>query len=749
MLIPVVLALFTAATPPQDSARGVIRGTVQSEPTGLPVPLAVVEAEDGRQTVHAIADSTGAYRLRVNAGTQTLRVRHLEHAPVEMEVLVPGAGELVLDVVLSHRPIALAPVRVRPPVDPRADSTVVERPVLGALLGRSLESFGPASALTDGFLHDASDPASVNGDALYVRGSAANLQLVLLDGAPVYAPFHIGGLIETFEPEVMGNARMYLGGAPARYDGGLSYVMDLSTRSGREQPSASGSADMVAATGRVEGPLGGARYLGSVRTVHGATLSPLEGRPFPYDFADGLVRVDVPLPEGGISTTLFANAEAVRVDTLASGKDRQAEWGNVAASVRYRGRFEGADVEMTLAAGRYDADLPLRYRGRMFQLVGRSDRIRAGVDFLRDERPVVLRYGASFERTWVQYRAYEPEPVKKLLYNESSGVTAGGYMDASWQPAPRVVLRGGLRGDAFSVGGVATLAPRASATWLVSEGAALTLAGGRYHQYIRVPRRLVRGATLGNFADSTRIPTIMTVAGATHLSVGLDQQMGGGVRLGLEGFYKRFLGLPSPQATDTMSSTAHNSGVDVWVRRTAGGLTGWFGYSLNWAWSTRDRTLRNANPNDTTRVASDEFTGRHTLSAGVRGVVWRRTNIGVRLAYGSRLPESAVNRNLPDGVLDGGSLPTPGEASGVDLDTEAPLNAEPDGFIRLDAEISRTWTPTVGGRTTQVTPYLRVINDLNHRDGLFYRYLGEDEDGDLPGLGTFPLVPVFGVSWKI
>ena len=55
---PAVLALLTAAAPAQDSVRGVIRGTVFSEPAGLPIPLAVVEADNGRQTVHAVSDST-------------------------------------------------------------------------------------------------------------------------------------------------------------------------------------------------------------------------------------------------------------------------------------------------------------------------------------------------------------------------------------------------------------------------------------------------------------------------------------------------------------------------------------------------------------------------------------------------------------------------------------------------------------------------------------------------------------------
>ncbi|HEX5872700.1 MAG TPA: TonB-dependent receptor [Longimicrobium sp.] len=739
MLIPVVLALLTAAAaPPQDPARAVIRGTVQSEPSGLPVALAVVEADDGRTTVHAVSDSLGGYRLNVAAGTQMLRVRHLNHATTEMEVLVPP-GELLLDVAITHRPIVMERIRVVRPFDPRADSTAADRPDIGVVVDHQAVENGGAlgSAYSGGFTPNPADPGSVL-DALYVRGSSSNLQLVLLDGAPVYAPFHMGGLIDTFEPDAVGSARLYLGGAPARYDGGLSYVMDLSTRSGREHTSAAGTLDMVSASGRVEGPVGAARYMGSVRTVHGGTFSQLQGEPFPYDFLDGLFRLDIPLPEGGISTTLFANQEAVRVDSAQSGGRDQARWGNLAGSIRYRGRFEGADVEMTLAAGRYDADMPLQYGSRWFQLAGRSDRLRAGVDFTRTDGDVLLRYGASFERTWMQQVATQPQQYQLLLRAEASGSSAGGYIDGQWMPSTRVVLRGGVRADAFSVGGTGTLAPRASATVLVGNGAALTLAGGRYHQYIRVPRPLPRGATLDNFADSARLPTNVAVAGATHLSLGLDQEMGGGVRLGLEGFYKRFHGLPAPRALATGSSTAHTSGVDVWVRRTSGDLTGWFGYSLNWAWSSEDAT-----------GVANEFVGRQTVSAGVQGVAWKRSRVGVRVAYGSPVSSRDFG-NILDGALGTGSIPSSPQNSNVDLDTDAPVSPFSNAFLRLDAEISRTWAPRVGGRATEVTPYLRVINALDQRDGFFYRYseTGSGEDG-VQRLATMPLVPVFGINWKI
>lgn len=752
MLTSLVLALMVQTAPVQDTtARGTIHGRVQSEPTGLPVPLAVVEADDGRHNVLVMADSTGAYRLRVGAGRQTLRVRHLDHAPTQMEVLVPAGGELGLDVVLRHRPIALAPVNVRPSIDPGADSVAVSRPEFNLTIAhRVTEDAGLAETLNGGF-GSLPDGSGGGGEALYVRGSAANLQLVLLDGAPVYAPFHMGGLIESFEPEVLGEAALYLGGAPARYDGGLSYVMDLETRSGNgARHSAGGTVDMVSVTARMEGPVaGGIRYLASGRTVHGASIAQLESEPFPYEFRDGLLRLDLPLRDAGVSLTAFANHEGVRVDTL--GGDGIATWGNLAGSLRYGGRFEGSDVEITAAAGRFDAFIPLRDAGRLFLLSSRSDRVRSTVDFTRRRGPASVRYGASFERTWLTHDAEQSQNGQVLVHTEAAGSAAGAYLDTEWQPNARMVLRGGVRADAFSVGGEAVFAPRASATWLLTDNAALTLAAGRYHQYIRVPRPLY-SSTLRNFADSMRVATHLAVGGATHLSLSLDQQLAPDVRLGLEGFYKRFDGLPDPRPRSDSSYTAHNSGVDVWVRRTTGRVTGWLGYSLGWAWSSS--LLQ-----DTV-----QFHGRQTLTAGVRGTVWRRTVVSARFAYGAGLPSTRLTAPA-DGISDGGSIPSleSGNA-GVDLDTDAPLTGV-NPFLRLDAEVSRTWSPRVGGRRTQVTPYLRLINALESRDGLFYRYLDRPAsnpntpNSPLQGgateaaravrdVTTLPLVPVAGITWK-
>ncbi|HEX8393016.1 MAG TPA: hypothetical protein VF665_11710 [Longimicrobium sp.] len=729
MITALVVALLATA-PAQDTARGVIRGTVQSEPSGLPIPLAVVEAQGARRTVVGMSDSTGRYVLRVEAGTQTFRVRHLEHAPMEMQVLVPGGGEVVLDVALQHRPITLAPVRV---VEPRPDSVAASEDEVGLVIQHhTMDESGTSLGTTLGGL----EGTDTGGEALYVRGSASNLQLVLLDGAPVYAPFHMGGLIESFEPGAVASARLFLGGAPAQYDGGLSYVMDLTTRAGnRQRHSMSGGVDMLSARTVVDGPLPrGARYLASARTLHGFSLSRLEGEPFPYRFGDGLVRLDAPLAGGQLGMTLFGNREGVRLDTAHTQEDAFARWDNLAGSLRWRGRVEGAQAEFTVAGGRFRGSVPLRdTTSRAFLLNTVQDRLRLGADFARRPSGAVrLRYGVGLDRTWLRHRATEPAIPRTLVRARSTGTAIGAYLDGTWQPTSRVVLRGGVRADGYSVGGLYTVAPRASAAWLVTDRATLTLAAGRYHQYVLTPRPLERGVPPRNYADSARIPVALNVAGGSHLVLVLDQELAAGVRLGLEGFYKHFNGLPLPGTRG-----AHNSGVDVWVRRTAGEVTGWLGYSLGWAWNTLS-DYKEPTP----------FRGRQTLSAGVNGPVMRHTRLALRMAYGEGLAYTS-RPGATEEITGSATLPAT-QTEGVNLDTDAPLGGQGSGpFVRLDAELARTWNPRVAGRVATVTPYLRVINALESRDALIYRYFGQNQEaGTLQSVATLPLVPVLGVNFR-
>lgn len=752
MLLSLALAAALAASP--DTVPGAIRGSVQSEPAGVPLHMAVVEVAAGSRVLDTTTDSTGAYRIgRVPAGRRLLRVRALDHAPLELEVLVPAGGEVVLDFALRPRPIALDTVVARLPVAGGAvDTAVASHGDVALVNARALDSGSPvASAGLGGGGGSGGGGGQEPGDTrdvLYVRGSAADLKLVLLDGAPVYAPFHQGGLIHTFDPEALGGARLYLGGAPARYDGGLSYVLDMRTRAGRgERHHLSGSADMVSGRALAEGPLArGATYLAAARGVHGAILSRMEGEPFPYAYREGLARVDVPLRGGSeVGLTLFANREGVRVDSV-GGMDEFAHWSNTAASLRWRGSVRGTGAEMTAALTGFRAHLPWRDAHALVMGAG-IRRARVALDLSRDWGGARLRYGASYDRTHVDHdvRLDEVEGEPLRLTSGSAGDAGGVYVDVAWQPRPRFALRAGLRGDVFSVGGTYSLSPRLSATWLLSDRAALTLAAGRYHQYLRQRGTRVRpGGTLdsvsapttANLAERLDLGTELSVSRATHVALAVDQQVGQGVRLGMEGYFKHF------EALDRYDGDpAFNSGVDVWVRGgEEGPVSGWLGYSLAWSWAEGD--------------GPDRFAGRHLLSAGLAGTV-RRARFGLRVAYGAGLPYTAVyavDNPAPvgEGPLSVTGQPQTGGTGSLDSDRASdapPLSSTPnEPYVRVDAELSRTWTSRWAGRTAELTPYLRVLNALDRRDALFYRY--DQAGGGTRSVATLPILPVAGVTFR-
>ena len=737
MLLSLALALWAAAAP-ADTVPGGVRGTVQSDPGGRPVALAVVELRDsGDSGALTFTDSAGVYQLaRVRPGRHTLRIRHLEHAPTELQLLVPAGAVVVLDVSLRHRPLTLDTVRARGAGEmAMSDTVAVPSAEVGWVDSHATDggSWLESSLPAPGAGGDAAPPPNAD-DVFYVRGSAADLKLVLLDGAPVYAPFHMSGLMEAFDPGVLRSAHLYLGGAPARYDGGLSYVMELATRGGNaERHGLDVGVDMMTARGVAEGPVaGGATYLLAGRVVHGASMRGLEGgNAFPYRYRDGLARVDVPIRGGVLRATAFGNREGVRLtrDGVFAG------WKNRAGSLRYRGGFLGAEGELTAALGDFFA--ALAYHGpHVLALGGETRRARLALDLVgKPGGAVKLRYGASADYSRVRYRVDEIalgwQPVVDTY---SSGATMAAYGDASWQPFPRLRLRGGARADVFSHAPLFAFSPRAAATWLVGDRAALTLAAGRYHQFVRGSAMESGPAAPVSFADSVErtVASELAVAAANHLSLGLDQELLDGVRLGVEGFYKRYEGVPLSHGVGS-----YTSGMDVWVRRGAGRVTGWLGYTLAWSWSRPD-----------TAMATDRFTGRQVLSAGAAGTVGRAARFGVRFQYGSDL--SSSQRFSLDGMQAGDiGLSTPTNLSGGStIDAEAPLTvsrAKP--YLRLDVELSRSWNVPVRGRGTLLTPYFRLINALDQRDALFYE--PTPGGGGNRAVGGFPVLPVIGVDWKL
>ena len=69
----------------------------------------------------------------------------------------------------------------------------------------------------------------------YVRGSASNENLVLLNGVTLYNPFHALGIFSVIDPDMINNLEFYKGGFTAEYGGRLSSVLNVITKDGNKK----------------------------------------------------------------------------------------------------------------------------------------------------------------------------------------------------------------------------------------------------------------------------------------------------------------------------------------------------------------------------------------------------------------------------------------------------------------------------------------------------------------------------------
>ncbi|HEY0672217.1 MAG TPA: carboxypeptidase regulatory-like domain-containing protein [Longimicrobiales bacterium] len=730
------LALL-AAVSLQQGPNATVRGQVRSEGSGAPLRLATVEVVSANRVIQATTDTLGMYVLRnVPSGRRVLRATHFDHAPLEIEVIVKGSNQVMLDFGLELRPVKLAALTARAPIFKGVGDTVAAgEAALGQAEVKALEAtpgvaeLGLAEA-TQEVPGQPSDPT----DVLYVRGGTADLKLVLLNGAPVYAPFHLGGLINALDADFMRAAKLYVGGAPARYDGGLSYVLDLETRAGRDgENHGSLAVDLLGSRTLMEGPItNGSSYLVGARSVHGMGAEAFLDDEFPYSYTDGLARIDFGMFGGQLTVTGFWNQEKVHLDSLAGGNAR-ANWGNTAGSIRYRGRVLGADADFTIAAGNFHTQLPV---GGVRPIItdGNAERVRASAHFARSIGNVGLQYGASAEQQEFVFRAWPRSAGRDslLLHSDAAGDVSGAYVDAQWQVIPRLTIRSGVRADVFSISKQARFAPRMSATLLLSDHATLTVAGGRYRQYVRSESSGIIGTPSADSVSGAPL----AIAKATHFVVALDQELGVGLRLGLEGYYKAFEDLPSSQG-----ELAEASGVELWVRRATGRYTGWLGYSLAWIWSV-----------DGPQQPISVFAGRQLLSAGASGPLLGNGKFDVRLSYGAGLPFTAIpepEASTPVfGLRPGGSpqlsaIPTTSPDDGQ-IDPVPP----DEQYLRVDAQVAHTFMTEVRGFDFEFTPYFKVLNALGRRDALFYHFDRSQQDTQARAVAALPVLPILGLEWR-
>lgn len=748
LVLVATVAFLPHAAAGQTATGATVTGRITGSAAGdtVPLPHAVIQLMTATPRA-AVAGPDGIYVLRsVPGGEVRIRVVHSGLDPLEVTVMVPGSGTVELDLHLSGRPVELGVIDVEGEAggrvsrkaggeaDAASDGTLdLEAEALRSTTG--MAELGLAEAASRGSGNEPPDPTGL----LFMRGSTADLKLVLLDGAPIHTPFHLGGLLEPIQTSTVGRTRLFLGGAPARYNGGLSHILEIETRTPlSEGPTGEVSADLMGLSGSAEVGVGPVRLLASGRALHNAANALMAEGPQPYGYDDALVRGDVALGRGSLSLTAFRNRESVHLDPLAGLQAQgasvetlgsmgpaagDAAWSNALLSMRMRQPVGRWAVEGTASLSRYDAQLPVGDTALAI-LSGASTKRHLAVDAGRPMRWGHVSLGVTYEQVYVHDATEEFAGQPTLSSSAVEGRQFGGYAEAS-RNLGGVTLRGGLRADAFEGAAGVEISPRLSLLWPLSETALFRLAAGKYSQFARRSDPAVP-SNLGIQAVQFDAQPLLSVATSTHLVASIDQRLTESLTVGVEGFAKAFAGLP-----DAEGGQVNSSGMDLRIATSGERARGWLGYTLTWFWS------------DDSALNGTRFSGHHLLTAGASGRLGGWVRGTARVSYGSGLPFSSVP--FGDRAAEADAVAPGSGQTGSSGATPPPLVPD-ESFLRVDLTLAGDWTVREAGeRRWTLTPYLRVLNALDRRDSLFYFFEPWRSEGPRP-LADLPVLPVAGLT---
>ncbi len=743
-------ALLDTTTARSPGSGGVIQGKVLSDRSGMALPLVLVEVGRGDSYRAVLTDEKGRYQFQdVLPGRRMVRARSLDHAPHEVTVDVPRDGRVSLDLSLPVRPIDLPAIRVvtRPDegvyMDDSGGTGLRKSPATTRL--RALEAspgaaeIGLARAARSANRTDPGNASSV----LFVRGGASDLKLVLLDGAPVSSPFHLGGVIDPLPDGVIEGSTVHRGGSPARMDGGISYVLEMETRSdlGQEGHRASGSADLVGARARAEGPLPGGSYTISGRSIHAAGADRILDSPLPLEYSDALARAHVSLSDRDtVSVTGFWNREAVRLDGHGATSPSRASWGNRAGSVRYRGRAGETRIDITAAGGEFRARIPIGMGTGDFAS-GTSRRTRIVAEARREIGRLDASAGATYRTNVTRYRAVSDRGEPSGLEHRGTGRTLAAFSDVRWNASPELELRTGLRGNVFLDADESRLSPRIQLTWTPIPDLALSASSGRYHQYVRSAASLLPGS-LGSSDDGTGASPGATgdlsIAGATHYTLSARGRPTGELTVGGETYLKSFDDPPGGVDFRTV-------GFDGWADWSHDTWSAWAGLVMSWTWAPETALT----PSEIQSEERLEIHDRRLVTGGFRAPLPSDVRISMEVTTSTGLPFTPFPATTTAG---GGSGSTTGGGTGADIPTvDVPriIRTPRSSYLRVDAEIYRSWSARVMDTPVRITPYVRVLNALDRNDALFYRYVRDEDLVEQRSLGVVPLLPVVGLEWSV
>ncbi len=278
--------LFSFALKAQST--GSLRGFVTDSTNGEAVIYANVVVAG---TLNGAPTNTKGYYYipAIPAGKQTVIFSHVNYKPKEITVTIRANQITELSAALTPKNIELQEVSIigRNTLKPTETNLGLEK-----ISAKEIEMI-PIGAEPDVFRAlQTTAGVTTTGDVsahYYVRGGAGDQNLVLLNGATIYNPFHALGIFSVIDPEMISAVEFYKGGFPTKYGGRLSSILNIITKDGNKNSyHGTLAASLLSGKASVEGPIPHGSFIVTGRKSYYAEILKkyLNDQEAPFDFYD-------------------------------------------------------------------------------------------------------------------------------------------------------------------------------------------------------------------------------------------------------------------------------------------------------------------------------------------------------------------------------------------------------------------------------------------------------------------------------
>jgi hypothetical protein len=742
-----------------QASQAVVGGTIRDGGSGAALAEAVVTLSDlDRSTA---TDSAGRYRFTdVPAGPQHLALKRIGYSPRTLHALVPGKGMVEIDLTLQPVPMHLPTIVVRSPVPLRGLGDDGRAGILDRSITAAAIRTHPMLAEADGYLALSGGEVAVQPEApsgLHLRGGASDQTAFLLDGVPVFSPYHAAGTFSAWNPDALERLDVISATPDLAPHDALTGAVSATTRTPGPALRAQGTLSTTHGRATLHGPLGrtGAGFLLSVRSGFPGVLVP-EGDPSYVRGRTGdlLAKVEAPVLGGRVRVLGYESGN--RLDAVAAAEslsspepDRSSrndfEWHSRSAGVGWsRGFGVGGRVRLQAWSARGESEASWR-PAESPHLALEADREDQGM-IAAVERVSGSRFaGAGIKLQWsrTEYRVSERTGAGNRTSLRARTPMAAAFARHRRPLAPD--LTADLALSAMAAAGDVYLGSLAELRWQPWRAVAISGTYGRSHQLsqsLRNTESVVGGlfpADLFLGAGSPGVP----VARSDRVVVGTELLPRAGVRLGAQAYVSDsddlLLVAPSggaPFATTgfvTGAGTARGFSIDAAVSATRYGMTASYGWQRV---RLRYGDSRYAPAYGTSHSIEMGVIAFPTSTASIR--------VGITGAFGRRGtgivgPFEWESCNLLDQGCEFGGSPI--------HDTGELGRTRLPSYLRLDLGLRRHWHLKVGGQDVELALFGTVTNLLGRRNVL--AVATDPVTGEKSEVEMRPLAPlVVGLDWR-